>query len=103
MERDGKAGGGRVAAAHFGCCVLLLCGCGQVRFSYLTGRKVDIGPGGCGKAAHSPRTEKNGDFFGQIFWLRFFYTKPERLGFDHTHLVLIFFLQMLAHLEYLHK
>jgi hypothetical protein len=31
---------GRVAAAHFGCCVLWW----QARFSYPTGRKSEIGP-----------------------------------------------------------
>jgi hypothetical protein len=51
-EREGKAGGGRVAAAHFGCCVLccvlwLL----QARFCYLTGRKS------------WDRASQNGQFF----------------------------------------
>jgi hypothetical protein len=32
-----------VAVAHFGCCVLLLWLC-LCDFSYLTGRKVEIGP-----------------------------------------------------------
>ncbi len=53
--------------------------------------------GGCGKAAHSPRTEKNGDFFGQIFRLRFFYTEPREAWVrSHTSCVNFIFLQMLA-------
>ncbi len=53
--------------------------------------------GGYGKAAHSPRTKKNDDFFGQIFRLRFFYTEPREAWVrSHTSCVNFFLLQMLA-------
>jgi hypothetical protein len=48
-------------------------------------------PGGCGKAAHSPRTEKMAIFSDRFFSWDFFTQSPKRLGFDLTHLVLFFF------------
>jgi hypothetical protein len=60
--------------------------------------------GGCGKAAHLPRTKKNGDFFEQIFRLRFFYTEPQEAWVrSHTSCVNFFFCRCLPHSEYLHK
>ena len=48
--------------------------------------------GGWGKAAHSPQNQKNSNFFGQIFWLRFFYTKPREAWVrSHTSCVDFFF------------